>query len=260
MNLPLSARRLLTWAGPSSLLAIWWSASHFAPLPPYILPSPATVGRALFGFVTGMGWPGAYAGTFWSHALASGLRVLGGFLAASACGIPLGVMTARYRLLGWFTDPIVHLFRSVPGITWLPIAMVWFGIGNITTVFLIGLAGFFPIYVNTLHGVQAIPNHWERAALMLGAGQRQLLLKVVLPGAMPSIESGLRVALGAAWAYVVLGELTGVDCGLGAMIMDARMMGDVTAIVVGMICVAVLGRLSDIVLMRLLRHIKGHRS
>ncbi len=252
-------RRLLAWAGPLCLLMLWWAAARWAWLPPYVLPAPGTVGQALFGFLTGVGWEPAYAGTFWSHAWISTLRVVGGFLAAAACGIPLGVMTARCRQLGWLVDPVVHLFRSVPGITWLPIAMVWFGIGNVTTLFLIGLAGFFPIYVNTLHGVRGVPEHWERAARMLGANQAQLLLKVVLPGALPSIETGLRVALGVAWAYVVLGELTGVDRGLGAMIMDARMMGNLTAIIVGMICIAVLGRLSDVVLMKALRHVKGHR-
>lgn len=252
--------RLISCVGPVCLLLLWWISSQWGLLPPYALPSPAAVARALFGFITGIGWEPAYAGTFWHHALVSSLRVLGGFLAAVACGIPLGVMSARNQLLGYLTDPIIHLFRSVPGITWLPIAMVWFGIGNVTTVFLIAMAGFFPIYVNTLHGVRAIPRHWERAARMLGANQQQLLLKVILPGSMPSIESGLRIALGVAWTYVVLGELTGVDCGLGAMIMDARMMGNITAIIVGMICIAVIGRFSDLVLLAVLRHMKGHRS
>lgn len=252
-------RHVLACAGPVCLLLLWWAAAQWALLPAYALPSPGTVARALFGFMTGLGWEPPYAGAFWQHALASSLRVLGGFLTAVVCGIPLGVVSARCRFLGHIADPVVHLFRSVPGITWLPIAMVWFGIGNITTVFLIALAGFFPIYVNTLHGVRAVPEHWERAARMLGASHRQLLLKVVLPGSQPSIESGLRVALGVAWAYVVLGELTGVDRGLGAMIMDARMMGHITAIIVGMLCIAVLGRLSDLALMFALRHMKGHQ-
>lgn len=250
---------LLVCAGPICLLLLWQGASYCSLLPSYVLPSPATVARALFGFLTGRGWEPPYAGTFWSNALVSILRVLSGFFVAVLLGIPFGVMTARCRYLGCFVDPVVHLFRSVPGITWLPIAMVWFGIGNVTTIFLIGLAGFFPIYINTLQGVRSVPEHWQRAARMLGANPRQLLLQVVVPGALPSIESGLRVALGTAWAYVVLGELTGVNCGLGAMIMDARMMGNVTAIVVGMVCIAALGRLSDLLLIHLLRHVKGHR-
>lgn len=249
----------LALAGPASLLVLWWGAAQIALFPAYVLPSPTTVAKALFGFITGVGWEPPYAGTFCGHAFVSSLRVLGGFLTAAMCGIPLGLLSARCPSLFWLADPIVHLFRSVPGITWLPIAMVWFGIGNVTTVFLIALAGFFPIYINTLQGVRSVPEHWERAARMLGANRRQLLLKVVLPASLPSIESGLRVALGVAWAYVVLGELTGVNRGLGAMIMDARMMGNITAIMVGMICIAVIGRLSDLGLIFVLRHMKGHR-
>jgi len=143
----------------------------------------------------------------------------------------------------------VQFVRSIPGIAWLPIAMVWFGIGTQTTLFLISLAAFFPVYVNTFHGVREVPIGWIHAALTLGANRGQMIGRVILPAAWPSIQTGLRLAMGISWAYVVLGELTGVNTGLGAMIMDARMMGDVPVMLVGMVSIALLGRLSDLILM-----------
>ena len=119
----------------------------------------------------------------------------------------------------------IQAIRSVPGIGWLPLAIVWFGIGTKTTVFLIALAGFFPIYVNSAQGARHVRDIWKRAAFMLGADRWSIFTTVILPGAMPSVVSGLRVALGLSWAYLVLGELTGVPDGLGAVIMDARMLG-----------------------------------
>ncbi len=246
-------------AGPLVLLFVWAGLSGSGFLPAYLLPSPFTVCKAVVGFVSGIGWKSPYAGRFWSDSGISMLRVITGFSLAAFFGISAGVACGWSRRLAWFVGPIIQLMRSVPGISWLPIAIIWFGIGTVTTVFLIALAAFFPVYINTLHGVYAIPPIWLKAGMTLGANQRQLLWRVVLPGAFPAITSGLRVALGVSWAYVVLGELTGVDKGLGAMIMDARMMGDVTTIIVGMISISVLGYLCDIVLMGALRRLQRQR-
>jgi len=247
-------------AGPALLLAAWGGASAAGWIPPYLLPPPGEIAAAAVGFVAGAGWQSPYAGRFWAHASVSVGRVAAGFAVAAVAGVVLGVLSARWQRLGWFVDPVVQLVRAVPGISWLPLAMVWFGIGSPTAVFLIGLAAFFPVYINTLHGVRGIPEIWLRAAQTLGARRTQLLWRVVLPGALPAIAAGLRVAMGVSWAYVVLGELTGVNCGLGAMIMDARMLGDVTTVLVGMVYIALLGFLSDQALMWVLRHTRGYRS
>jgi sulfonate transport system permease protein len=247
-------------AVPAALVAAWALASAGGTLPPYVLPSPWSLGRAAFGFAFGVGWSSVYAGQFWSYALLSAGRVSVGLALGATTGIVLGVLCGRWPRFNRAVDPFVHLVRSVPGISWLPIAIVWFGIGTVTTVFLIALAAFFPVYVNTLHGVRVIPVEWIRTARILGATPGQVLRRVVLPGAFPAVESGLRVAAGVAWAYVVLGELTGVDKGLGAMIMDARMMGDTTAIVVGMVYIAALGRLTDCLVVAASRRVRGRRS
>jgi NitT/TauT family transport system permease protein len=239
---------LLVWAGVSSLL------------PEYLLPSPLTIFWDLVGFVSGTGWKSPYAGKFWVYSGMSLFRVFTGFSLAVFFGITIGIACGYFRRLSWFMDPVIQLLRSIPGISWLPIAIVWFGIGTTTTVFLIALAAFFPIYINTLQGVKNIPTIWLKAGMMLGANRAQLLWSVILPGAFPSVKSGLRVALGVSWAYVVLGELTGVDKGLGAMIMDARMMGEIAAIIVGMVCIAIWGFIFDFILMNILHRLQKEQS
>jgi NitT/TauT family transport system permease protein len=147
----------------------------------------------------------------------------------------------------------IHAARSVPGIAWLPLALVWFGIGMPATVFLVGLAAFFPIYLNTANGARQINPLLYQSGAMLGIGRVRGVFAILIPAAMPQIVAGLRLGLGIAWAYLVLGELTGVSEGLGAIIMDARMLGRIDMILVGIIVIAVMGRLSDDLLQLLLK-------
>lgn len=240
---------ILQGLGLLGVAALWQMASSLGHLSEHLFPSPWYLLQCWFGFVFGTGWKSPYAGQFWLHGTVSLLRVVAGFSLASSLGIVMGVLCARVQILAMLTDPLVQFVRSIPGIAWLPIAMVWFGIGTQTTLFLISLAAFFPVYVNTFHGVREVPIGWIHAALTLGANRGQMIGRVILPAAWPSIQTGLRLAMGISWAYVVLGELTGVNTGLGAMIMDARMMGDVPVMLVGMVSIALLGRLSDLILM-----------
>jgi len=135
----------------------------------------------------------------------------------------------------------------------LPLAMVWFGIGMKTTVFLVALAAFFPIYLNTASGARQVnPIHYQAGA-MLGVSRLRGVFTILLPASMPQIIAGLRLGLGIAWAYLVLGELTGVPNGLGAVIMDARMLGRIDMIGVGIIVIAILGRVCDLLLHQAMR-------
>ncbi len=230
---------------PALVLGLWELATSRGAIAEYVLPSPRTLILTTWDFLSGTLNRSAYSGTFWKHALASSERVAVGFLLAAVIGVPLGLAAGSIRTIERLVDMSIHAIRAVPGIGWLPIAIVWFGIGAKTTVFLISLAGFFPVYLNSAQGARHVRPIWKRAAFMLGADRWSLFSTVILPGAMPSVVSGLRVALGLSWAYLVLGELTGVPDGLGAVIMDARMMGHVDIILVGMISIAFLGRLSD---------------
>ena len=234
------------------LLACWALMDQFGWISEQLFPSPGTLLRCCWGFLSGLGWKHPLAGQFWVHAGASLWRVGLGFLIAAGLGMAAGALSAASKTFSDALDPIVQALRSVPGITWLPLAIIWFGIGTETAVFLIALAAFFPVYINTYQGIRSVPASWVALARTLGSDRAQILLRVMLPGAWPTITAGLRLALGISWAYVVLGELTGVTHGLGAVIMDARMTGETSVILVGMVMIALLGRLSDLLLMNLL--------
>jgi ABC-type nitrate/sulfonate/bicarbonate transport system, permease component len=188
------------------------------------------------------------------------LRVLRGFGLAAMLGLPLGLITGRSQLAKRFLDPTINLIRTVPGIGWLPLAMVWFGVGESTTIFLIALAAFFPIYINAAQGASNVSPMIIRAGEMLGAGKVTIFTTVIIPAAFPSLASGLRLGLGLSWAYLVLGELTGVTRGLGAVMMDSRMLGHVDLVMVAMIYIAILGWLSDRLLAALLSLLRMNRG
>jgi len=245
---------------PALLIGAWGLSTAPGGLPEYVLPSPRALALTTWDFFWGTLHSSTYSGAFWRHALASSERVAVGFLLAAFIGIPLGLAAGSIGNVERLVDMSIQAIRSVPGIGWLPLAMVWFGIGTKTTVFLIAMAGFFPIYVNSAQGARHVRIIWKQAAFMLGADRWTIFTTVILPGAMPSVVSGLRVALGLSWAYLVLGELTGVPDGLGAVIMDARMLGQVDIIIVGMISIALLGRLSDRLLLFLLGRLAWRRE
>lgn len=234
---------------PIIFMMIWYLATLVGGVPSYILPSPQKLVQVLVDFTVAMEHYTPYAGKLMENLTASVLRVLGGFGLAAVTGLTLGMLTGRNVWAKRFFDPLIHMLRAVPGIGWLPLAMIWFGVGEKTTLFLIALAAFFPIYVNTAHGAAGVSPMLLRAARMLGADKVSLFTTVILPAAFPSIVVGLRLGLGVAWAYLVLGELTGVAKGLGAVMMDSRMLGHVDMVLAAMICIAILGKMTDTVLM-----------
>ena len=240
---------------PAAVLLAWFAATNFGGVPAYKLPSPQALVQVLVDFATG--WYGVtpYAGTLWFHLWHSLCRVLTGFALAAACGLGLGFLTGRVPLMRRLFDPFLHMIRSIPGIGWLPIAIVWFGVGEGNTRFLIMLAAFFPIYVNTAHGAASVPTLTVRAGRMLGARGLTLFATVIFQAAFPEAAVGLRLGLGVAWAYLVLGEVTGVTEGLGAVMTDGRMMGHVDIVLATMIVIAVAGKLTDWLLLWLCRRI-----
>jgi len=238
-------QRFLPVIAPLGLLALWALASYGGFAPAYMLPPPHKVGRTLMAYVLGEPGSAAYAGRFAGDAAASLIRVFAGFGLATLLGLPLGVLSGRVEPLRRVFSGFVDAIRAVPGICWLPLALVWFGIGFRTTVFLIALAAFFPIYLNTAAGVAAVPRQLTRAGAMLGLSGAGLMRRVVLPAAMSHILAGLRLGLGLAFAYLVLGELTGVPDGLGAVIMDARLLGRVDMVMSGIVVIALIGLACD---------------
>lgn len=237
--------QFLPWVIPVACVLAWLGVSELRLVPPYLLPHPREILDAGYAYVFGGPEAGMYAGRFATDLKASLVRVGAGFAVAAALGIPLGVMSGRLPVMDRLLSTTVNGIRAVPGISWLPLALVWFGIGLKTTVFLVALAAFFPIYINSASGVRQVSPVLLQAGAMMGVRRLRGTFAILLPSAMPAVISGLRLGLGISWAYLVLGELTGVQNGLGAVIMDARMVGRIDVIIVGIILIAMIGRISD---------------
>jgi sulfonate transport system permease protein len=230
---------------PVSIILIWLLVAETGKIPHYLLPSPKDIIFVFIDFISGGAKLSPYSGQFLDHLWTSLSRVLVGFSLATLFGLLLGFLTGWIPMAKRIIDPTANAIRTVPGIGWLPIAMVWFGVGERTTIFLIALVSFFPIYLNTAHGASSVPLLLVRAGRMLGAGKLTLFRTIVLPWAFPDVIVGLRLGLGVSWSFLVLGELTGVATGLGAVMMDSRMLGQTEMILVSMLCIAVMGFLTD---------------
>ncbi len=245
--------QLLPWIIPAALMMAWWMAGRNGWIPEYLLPHPGDVGKSGYVYIFGPAGSGPYAGRFAADAAASLLRVVIGFSLAAAVGVPLGILSGRLDGMEKLLSLSVNGIRAVPGVCWLPLSLVWFGIGMKTTVFLVSLAAFFPIYLNAAAGARAVPPMLLQAGAMMGVGRIRGTFAILIPGAMNHLMTGLRLGLGISWAYLVLGELTGVPSGLGAVIMDARMSGQIDVIIVGIALIALFGQSSDYLLRCLLR-------
>lgn len=210
-----------------------------------LIPLPREVALMLADFAMGGIYDDAYSGTLLLHLWESITRVYGGFLAAAAVGIPLGLIIGRVRLIRDLLDPTLQLLRPVPVTAWLPLSMIFFGIGPKAAVFLVFLGAFYPIVFNTTFGVKAVENRLFEAASMLGCSGSSLFRQVVLPAAMPSILNGLRLGHGFAWILIVVGEMTGVPEGLGAVIMDGRMLSRTDLVIAGMAVIGITGYATD---------------
>ncbi len=244
-NAKKGARLLLPLALPLIVIIAWFAVCTLNLAPEYLFPGPAQVGATGYNYIFGDPVQGPYSGRFLEDAITSLGRVFGGFLLAVAVGLPLGVLSGRISIAQELMGTFINALRAVPGICWLPLALVWFGIGTKTTIFLVALAAFFPIYINSAAGARQVNPLLLQAGAMMGVNRLRAVFGILLPAAMGHIVSGLRLGLGIAWAYLVLGELTGVQRGLGAVIMDARMLGRIDMIVVGIILIAIMGRASD---------------
>ena len=249
----MNGRALLPVLLPLAVLLAWTALSGSGLAPAYLLPGPAAVFEAGVRYVFAAPGQGPYAGRFFTDLLASLGRVFAGFGLAALCGIPLGLCSGRVVTVNRLFAATIGGLRAVPGICWLPLALIWFGIGFRTTVFLVALAAFFPIYQNALTGARSVAPIYYQAGAMLGVSRLRGVFAILLPLAMPNLLTGLRLGMGISWAYLVLGELTGVPDGLGAVIMDARILGQTDMILVGILLIALVGRLCDRLLVGLLR-------
>ena len=228
---------------PILLIVLWDQAVQLTGT--RLIPRPYAVAQMLWDFVFGGIYDDTFSQTFHVHLWASVKRVYGGFLLAALCAIPLGLMIGRIRMLRLLFDPLLALLRPVPVTAWLPLSMIFFGLGPNAAIFLVFLGAFYPILLNTVFGVRSADQRLFEAAAMLGCSGSKQFRAVVLPAALPTIFNGLRIGLSFSWILIVVGEMTGVPTGLGAVIMDGRNLSRTDLVIAGMIIIGIAGFLSD---------------
>ena len=249
---------------PAALLALWhfgvelrWVTEGTVPSPRHVLQSWHTW---IFGSGAGKLTLNPYSGTWLDNVAYSARRVLQGFGLAVLVAVPLGLAIGWSRLAARVIDPTVQMLRPVPITAWLPFAIAVFGIYDASALFLIGLGAFYPIVVNTTHGVRDTNLLLLRAARMMGAGPGSVMAKVVFPSALPSIFTGLRLGIGVAWTAVIVAEMIAVKSGLGYVLWDAYYVGRMDICVATMFSVGLLGFISDRVIVWASRFLLRWRS
>ena len=229
-----------------------------------LIPSPADVAEYMVDFAVGGIWDDAFSATLHIHLFASMTRVYGGFALAALVAVPLGLLIGRNEKVRALLDPFLQLMRPIPVTAWLPLSMILFGLGPRSAFFLVFLGAFYPILLNTVFGVRSVEKRLFEAASMLGCSGSAQFYRVVLPASLPSIFTGLRLGLGLAWFVIVVGEMTGVPQGLGAVIMDGRTLSRTELVICGMIVIGIAGFISDRIVVaimnRLLRWSPSHHG
>jgi len=231
---------------PSQVLVRWWQ--YLLPLEPY---DPAQGGR--------LGW--LVSGELIQDALGSLYRVVVGFLIGGGIALPLGLVMGRRPVVNALLAPALEIVRPIPPIAFIPLSILWFGLGNPPALFLIALGAFFPVLVNTVAGVRNVDAIYVRAARNLGASEGVLFRRVILPAATPYILTGVRVGIGVAFIVVIVAEMTAVNRGLGYRILEAREFMWSDKIIAGMISIGCCGLGIDVFMDRLNRRLlRWHRG
>src|SRR2546426_4838937 len=231
---------------PLAVLVLWQAATEFGFIKRNVLPPPLDVLAIWYDLLTGATQKASrYSGTWWDHAVASTWRVFAGFGWGVALGVTLGLLIGLSRVFERMLDPTVQVLRNIPVTAWVPLSLVFFGIGNAPAIFLIGLGAFFPAAINTTHGVRQINVTLFKAAQMMGANERELVTRGILPGALPAGFTGIRLSMGIAWVLVVVAEILAVRSGLGYLLNDAYQFYRNDVVIAAMLSIGILGFLSD---------------
>ncbi|MDE2572660.1 MAG: ABC transporter permease [bacterium] len=232
-------RRLLSLL---ALLSIWQAVAGYvlpsrSPDAATLLPPPTAVVGAFIDLLKN--------GVILSDAAASLHRIVIGFALAAAAGILAGAVMGWWPAIGRLVDPLVEFLRPIPPMAWIPLGLLWFGIGDAQNIFIIFLGAVYPIVINTYTGVRGVERTLVWAAQTLGGRRWQILCEIVLPGAFPLILTGLRIGLGVGWMALVAAELVGASSGLGFLIEDSRNLLFTERVLLGMVVIGLLGFLMD---------------
>ncbi len=233
---PTLSTRLISALTLSALVAIWWAVTAFGLIEPLFLPPPSAVLQK--------GWLLATSGymesTLWQHLGASLGRIGLGLLIAVLTAIPVGIAIGRNRIAQGILDPLIEFYRPIPPLAYLPLIVIWCGIGELSKVLLIYLAIFAPIAIATATGVRTVDPAKLRAAQSLGATRSQLIRHVILPSALPDILTGIRIGLGVGWSTLVAAELIAATSGLGFMVQSAAQFLVTDVVILGILVIAVI--------------------
>jgi NitT/TauT family transport system permease protein len=232
---------------PLAFLLLWEVLGRFNLLIDGLIPTPSAVMRAWWVWIAGPGGLSLnpYSGTWAANLWFSLERVGQGYLLAIVLGVPLGMLIGWSRLAAQMVDPSIQWLRPIPITAWLPFSIALFGIKDFGAIFLIALGAFYPIVVNTTQGARDVDKNLVRAARMMGAGGGALLRRVILPAALPSVFTGLRIGLGIAWTAVIVAEMVAVKSGLGYVLWDAYYVGRMDVVIADMVSIGLMGYLSD---------------
>jgi sulfonate transport system permease protein len=230
---------VLPWLAPLALLGAWQASASFGSLSQDVLPSPLAVVEA--------GWRLLLSGELARHAGISAFRALSGLLIGGGIGFFLGLANGLSKISEELTDSTLQMIRNVPHLALIPLVILWFGIDESAKLFLVALGTFFPVYINTFHGVRTVDPQLIEMARTYGLSRKALFTQVIFPSALPSIFVGLRFALGIMWLTLIVAETIAAQSGIGYMAMQAREFLRLDVVVLAILIYAALGKLADVV-------------
>ena len=227
----------------SIILLLWELTVRFSGWSEHVFPGPSIV---IVSF-----WELIANGTLFKHAVASLFRVTAGFYLAMLFGIPLGIFLGRLETARLFLNPIIHFLRPISPLAWIPLSMLWFGIGDKPAVFLIFLSSFFPLVVSTTIAVSSINPIYFQVASNFNFSRSEVVTKIVIPAIIPEVVTALRLTITIAWLVVVAAEMIAVQSGLGYLILDSRNALRMDYVMDGMIAIGIIGLFLDNIMRRL---------
>jgi sulfonate transport system permease protein len=250
MQRPAAARELhaalLPWALPVLLVVVWQAAAQTGWLSSRILPEPWAVGKAA--------WSLTVSGDLWGHLRVSLWRAGAGFGIGGGLGLLLGLLNGSSRRAATLLDTTLQMIRNIPALALIPLVILWFGIDEAAKLFLLAVGVFFPVYLNTFHGIRSVDAGLIEMARSYGLSGWKLYRDVILPGALPSILVGVRFALGLVWVLLIVAETISAQAGIGYMTMNAREFLQTDVVLVGILLYALLGKAADWLARGLERH------
>jgi sulfonate transport system permease protein len=231
-------QRVLPWLFPVFVLAIWQVSSQAGWLSTRVLPEPWAVLKAF--------WSLTVSGEIWTHVATSTWRAAAGFAIGGGLGLLLGLLTGTFRPAEMLLDSSLQMVRNIPALALIPLVILWFGIDESAKLFLVALGVFFPIYLNTFHGIRSVDKGLIEMARSYGLSGWRLYTQVILPGATASILVGVRFSLGLTWVLLIVAETISAQAGIGYMTMNAREFLQTDVVLVGILLYALLGKLADL--------------